>query len=87
MTNAEIIAKACHAAGIGEEVHTFAVWKKLGYSVRKGQKSTMTCAIWKHKTRTRINESGEDETVGRMFMTTAHFFGRSQVEPVTQTGR
>ena len=79
MTNAEIIANACKLQGITEEVHTFARWKKMGYQVRKGEHAILKTTIWKAKER----KAEDEETDLRMFMKTAHFFGRSQVEPIS----
>ena len=82
MTNAEIIANACKLQGITEEVHTFARWKKMGYSVKKGEHAIMKTTIWKAKER-QIEIDGKEETDLSMFMKTAHFFGRSQVEAMS----
>lgn len=79
MTNAEIIANACKLNGITEEVHTFARWKKMGYSVRKGEHAILKATIWKAKER-KVEVDGEEKTDLSMFMKTANFFGRSQVE-------
>ena len=31
-----------------ETIHTFAMWKQLGYSVKKGEKAKATIMIWKY---------------------------------------
>ena len=31
-----------------EEIHTFLLWKDLGFSIKRGQKSTIKIRIWKH---------------------------------------
>lgn len=79
MTNAELIFTAQCAAGIEEECHTYARWKKLGYQVQKGEKALFSTTIWKRTSR-KNEESGDEEA--RMFMRKAHFFGRSQVKPM-----
>ena len=28
--------------------HTFAEWKRMGYSVKKGQHAALTCQLWKY---------------------------------------
>lgn len=76
-----------------EDIHTFQGWKALGYSVKKGEKSTIKFPIWKHTTKflktdtespelnamnANINAQGGSQ---RMFMTTASWFTFSQVEP------
>ena len=79
MTNAEIIATAMKLNGITEESHTFARWKQMGYKVVKGQHAAFKCTIWKAKER-KVEIEGKEETDLSMFMKTAHFFTRSQVE-------
>lgn len=60
-----------------EALHTFKVWKDLGYSVRKGEHAVVKLRIWKHTEKR--DEDGEVEDQ-RMFMKTAAFFSASQVE-------
>lgn len=79
MTNAQIIMLAQMDAGIEEECHTYARWKKLGYQVQRGEKAAFSATIWKHTAR-KNKESGDEEA--HMFMRKAHFFGRSQVKPI-----
>lgn len=64
-----------------DEIHTFAHWKSLGYSVRKGEKAVAKFPIWKMGTKK--NDDGEQENTGRMFLKTSAFFATSQVEPLT----
>lgn len=63
-----------------EPIHTYNVWKSLGYQVQKGQKSVAQFTIWKH-TAKRNEETGEEEN-SRMFMKMASFFSQAQVEKV-----
>lgn len=79
MTNAEIIANTMKLKGITEESHTFARWKKMGYKVRKGEHAAFKATIWKAKER-KVKIDGEEKKDLSMFMKTAHFFTRSQVE-------
>lgn len=79
MTNAEIIAAAMELNGITEDAHTFAYWKKLGYIVKKGEHAAFKATIWKGKEKT-VEVDGKEVTDLQMFMKTAHFFTRSQVE-------
>ena len=65
-----------------EPIHTFQAWKELGYKVKKGEHAIAKFTIWKYKSETIKNESGEDEESGHMFMKLAHFFKRDQVEPL-----
>lgn len=76
---------------IPEEIHTFAGWKSLGYSVRKGQKAIAQIDIWKHttklldenvpdeKTAAANKEINEQGGIQKMFMKKAFFFKASQV--------
>ena len=70
-----------------EPIHTYAIWKELGYQVSKGQKAIATIQIWKHtEPATRKDKnSGEEMEVGeKMFMKTAYFFKRDQVEEISK---
>lgn len=78
MCNEELIARAQIANGIEEECHTYAAWKKLGYQVQCGNKALFKTTIWKYTSKR--NDKGEKEE--HMFMQTAAFFGRSQVEKI-----
>lgn len=74
--------------GRAPEYHTFDVWKKNGYSVRKGEKAAFSALIWKH-----IADGGKDaepetdaetetdEKAGPDFIhKVAYLFGPAQVE-------
>lgn len=68
--NAETIRRAKVAAGIAEEVHTWAEWKALGYEVIHGSKAVLQAnLIWASR--------------GDGKRHTASFFGSSQVHPIT----
>ena len=82
MTNEEIIRTAKALNGIEEEAHTFARWKALGFSVRKGEHAAFKATIWKHRSKKVVDEDGEEKEQGRMFMKTASFFTASQVEAI-----
>ena len=60
---------AQEAAGITEETHTWAGWKKLGYEVRHQSKAIYQATITDHATK-----SGTRKT---------SYFGRSQVQPIS----
>lgn len=66
--NAETIRQAAQAAGVTEEVNTWAGWKRLGFEVVHGSKALFQCLL--------IYASRGD---GAMY--TASFFDRSQVQP------
>ena len=63
-----------------EEIHTFARWKGLGFSVKKGEKAIAKLPIWKRTAKVN-DETGEEEDA-RMFMKTSAFFARHQVSEV-----
>lgn len=62
-----------------EEIHTYQTWKALGFQVSKGQKAVTKLTIWKHTTK-HNKETDQDES--KMFMKTAAFFSRGQVEAI-----
>lgn len=71
---------------IPEEIHTFAHWKELGYSVRRGEKAIAKLNIWKCVTKKRMVTEEESNTIevdeSSMFMKSSAFFAAHQVEPL-----
>lgn len=70
-----------------EAIHTFNGWKSLGYSVKKGEKSTIKFPIWKYTEKTKAEEelTGnpiEDAPVTNMFLKMSAFFRFDQVEKI-----
>ena len=63
-------------------LHTYAVWKSLGYQVKKGEHSIIKLTIWKHVTKTTTDEDGNETTNARMFPKLSHFFSWDQVQPI-----
>lgn len=71
-----------------ETFHTFAEWKRLGYSVKKGQHAALVCNLWKYTdkpgkaTREAAAAAGEDapESDPHFYMAKAHLFHALQVE-------
>lgn len=82
MTNAEIIKGYKIMTGLTEEIHTYTKWKAMGYQVKRGEKSQHSIGIWKHTTKKVVDKSGEEVDSRKMFMKTAHFFTKSQVEKI-----
>lgn len=74
------------ASGFRLPLHTFAEWKRLGFSVKKGEKARMTCRIWKFSDRK--TETADDENVqegdSNYYLTKAFFFTREQVEEIAR---
>ena len=67
-----------------EPIHTFQVWKQLGYSVKKGEHAIAKFTIWKYSSKMIENEEGKEEESGHCFMKMAHFFKRDQVEEISK---
>lgn len=90
MTNVEIVSMAWAelvsngTISESEEIHTFAKWRELGYSVKKGEKAITKLTIWKHTSKVNA-ETQEEETA--MFMKTAAFFSTKQVEKIQPVKR
>jgi len=66
-----------------EPIHTFACWKNLGFSVKKGEKAVARFPIWKGAEKVIKDGDGNDtdETELKMFRKEACFFSSAQVEP------
>lgn len=62
-----------------EQIHTFAAWKEIGFSVKKGEHAVAKFPVWKYKAK--VDEKTGQEN-GQMFMKTSAFFAASQVEPL-----
>ena len=77
-----------------EAIHTFQGWKDLGYSVKKGEKSSIKFPIWKHTTKmlktdtdnaelNKMNQAINDQGGEvNMFMKMSSWFTFAQVEPI-----
>lgn len=70
-----------------EMFHTFVEWKRMGYSVKKGQKAALTCQLWKYtdkpgKAAREAAAAGQEapESDPHFYMTKAHLFHALQVE-------
>lgn len=66
-----------------EPIHTFACWKSLGYSVKKGEHAIARFPIWKGSEMVVRDQDGNeiDEKSLKMFRKEAFFFTAAQVEP------
>lgn len=83
ITNQQIIMGEMIMRGITEEIHTFQMWKSMGYNVKKGEKSEIKFPIWKYAGKKVKHENGEiTEENKHCFMKESAFFRRSQVEPI-----
>lgn len=63
---------------IPEEIHTFAMWKQMGYRVKRGSHAIAQFPIWKY-TKKKISED-EAQEKGFCFLKKASWFTREQVE-------
>lgn len=61
-----------------EEIHTFAMWKQMGYRVKRGSHAVAQFPIWKY-TKKKISED-EAQEKGFCFLKKASWFTREQVE-------
>jgi antirestriction protein ArdC len=82
MCNKEIISRyiAMNELEPSIELHTFAEWKRLGYKVKKGEKSKHKISIWKRTTKKVENEKGEEVETQNYFLKLLAFFTKEQVE-------
>ena len=87
ITNKEIISLEMATRGIEEEVHTFAMWKSLGYQVKRGEKALFQTMLWKMKKGKKQDNNDEEQQddkevkkYNNFFMAKSSLFGRSQVE-------
>lgn len=80
-TNKDIIAayKAANNIPLTAPLYTWAVWHNMGYRVRKGEKCKHRVTMWKHTER-KIEQDGEEKTVGRCFHKVVNLFEVGQVE-------
>jgi len=87
-TNVELVTAAAEAAGIeynGENLKTFAEWKRVGMSVKKGEKASVTVSLWKPVTKEEENkETGKMEMKKKFIKKLCHLFTPDQVQPVKE---
>lgn len=81
ITNKAIIElyKAEQGLPINYPLFTYAAWLKQGYQVKKGEKCRHRVTLWKH-TEKKIEQDGQERTVGKCFQKTMNLFEMSQVE-------
>ena len=85
MTNFEIIENAKIELGLEDLIlKTYQDWKRLGYQVKKGEKSVMTAMIWfPKKSKVKVDADSEEEVNdGSFFKSKAFFFSQKQVEKI-----
>lgn len=84
ITNAKIIEsyKAENGIPMDKPLFTYAVWKFMGYQVKKGEKCRHRVCLWKYGEK-KIEQDGQERTVGRCFHKTMSLFSIEQVERIT----
>lgn len=81
ITNKAIIEayKAANNIPLATPLYTYAVWHNMGYRVRKGEKCKHRVQMWRYGEK-KIDQDGQERTVGRCFHKTMSLFEMSQVE-------
>lgn len=90
MTNNDIIARYKLEKGIplDTQLHTYEAWKKLGYKVKKGEKSEHKITIWKYSVKiVEDKDTGEEKKVSRCFPKLSAFFSSEQVEKIDKENK
>lgn len=96
MTNLEIIMAEAIAHKIYTEeeieeimlttgnlkIHTFAMWKSLGYKVKKGEHARIVTKLWKCKKSTKEVDEDNEVEYRNMYLVKSFLFTEDQVEKV-----
>ena len=82
VTNAQIIESYKLTHNISCPIHTYTKWKELGFQVKRGETSQHKITIWKHASKVKHDEEGNEVITGKCFMKTSAFFTINQVEPI-----
>lgn len=90
MTNLEIIVNAAYELNLVDEesamqilesedcpFHSFQEWKRLGFSVKKGEKALFKCALWN---KAKVQDKDSKEEVEKFVKRFAYIFSKEQVE-------
>lgn len=83
-TNSQIITayKSAHGLPLDLPLFTYAAWIAQGYRVRKGEKCKHRVQMWRYGEK-KIEQEGQERTVGRCFHKTMSLFTIEQVEKIT----
>ena len=86
ITNKAIIElyKAENGLPVNYPLFTYAAWLKQGYQVKKGEKCRHRVCLWKYGEK-KIEQEGQERTVGRCFHKTMSLFTSEQVEKITDS--
>lgn len=94
MTNNQIIMLEMATRNITEELHTFQMWKSLGFKVKKGEHGIET-RLWKYNPKNKeqnkkdMPEDADEETKKKynngFYLAKAFLFTKSQVERIEES--
>lgn len=87
-TNVEIITESAEAVGFeydGDNLKTFAEWKKEGMSVKKGEKAFLAVDLWKPVKKKDDEEETDEKGKKKSFFIKkkCHLFTPEQVQEIT----
>lgn len=83
MTNIEIIQmeKINNNLHPDTELHTYAIWKSLGYQVQKGQKAIVSTKLWKP---VNVTDKKTGKKQEKMILCNASLFSYEQVKKIEE---
>ena len=98
MTNDEIVFHAAIENGIYSEeeavelyeeygtlfLYTFSVWKKMGYTVKKGEHALICTRLWTPKKFDKSKATDEEDDGRKMYLKKSYLFSKDQVEKITE---
>lgn len=85
-TNTQIIEtyKAAHNIPLSEPLYTYAVWRSMGYQVKRGEASRHRVQLWKYSPEKKTADAEAQEAPqgkgNKCFMKTVCLFTQEQVE-------
>ena len=98
MTNLEIIAseailnnlytkeevESIMSEGCVLPIHTFAIWKSMGYIVKKGEHAKIVTKLWKMTNKKEVDEDTyEVKNKQHMYLVKSYLFTKDQVEKMS----
>ena len=98
MTNLEIIAseailnnlytkeevESIMSEGYVLPIHTFAVWKSMGYVVKKGEHAKIVTKLWKMTNKKEVDEDTDEvKNKQHMYLVKSYLFTKDQVEKMS----
>lgn len=81
MTNEQIIMQEKALNGIDEPVHTYQVWKKMGFKVNKGEHACIKTSLWRMSNKSKKDDEEERE---HFYLAKANLFASSQVSRIEE---